>query len=278
MTENKTTTSTSTLGIYKDVGITNEYQSYRNSNNSNNIKSSGGNVYRNNTGYSRDRYSKPYDRNSHNNNHNNNNNNNKSNHSSSHENKRECTLKSLPNILKIQNESDPVKLKARQKQIDYGKNTIGYDNYTSQVPKHTRAKEHPKTPDRNQKCSRRSWLGQIKKWRRELHKYDPNGGKDDENFSDQDDDDDDDDERDRKHKKSTSSMNNNDDDKSVNNLEISIESKVIGNSNVEEINQKQQEQEEIEEIEEFDPEENQDLLNLLLQNSSTSSTVSTPPN
>ena len=32
-------------------------------------------------------------------------------------------------------EDDPVRLAQRQKQIDYGKNTLGYVNYTKAVPR-----------------------------------------------------------------------------------------------------------------------------------------------
>ncbi|XP_018326198.1 uncharacterized protein LOC108737673 [Agrilus planipennis] len=74
---------------------------------------------------------------------------------------------------KIEREHDPIVLKRRQKQIDFGKNTLGYDNYTKTVPKYKRKKEDPVTPDKTIKYSRRGWDGLIKKWRLQLHKFDP---------------------------------------------------------------------------------------------------------
>jgi hypothetical protein len=35
-----------------------------------------------------------------------------------------------------------------------------------------RKKTDPRTPDKQQKCSKRSWEGQMKKWRRLLHEHD----------------------------------------------------------------------------------------------------------
>lgn len=43
-----------------------------------------------------------------------------------------------------------------------------------------RTKAHPRTPDIRQVCSKRSWDGQIRKWRRLLHEYDPPKGEDEE--------------------------------------------------------------------------------------------------
>jgi hypothetical protein len=38
-------------------------------------------------------------------------------------------------LARDQIEEDPRKLETRQRQIQFGKNTIGYDNYISAVPK-----------------------------------------------------------------------------------------------------------------------------------------------
>ncbi|XP_022086543.1 uncharacterized protein LOC110977060 [Acanthaster planci] len=73
-------------------------------------------------------------------------------------------------------ETDETVIIRRQKQIDLGKNTLGYDNYLRLVPKYKRVKnKHISTPNKFQKCSRRAWDGLIKLWRRKLHEYDPEG-------------------------------------------------------------------------------------------------------
>lgn len=68
---------------------------------------------------------------------------------------------------------DDHKLIQRQKQIDIGKNTLSYGRYIEAVKRDDRTKEDPKTPDKFQVCSTRSWVGQIKVWRRKLHVWDP---------------------------------------------------------------------------------------------------------
>ncbi|KAI9015490.1 histone RNA hairpin-binding protein RNA-binding domain-containing protein [Hyaloraphidium curvatum] len=67
------------------------------------------------------------------------------------------------------------RLEQRQKQIDYGKNTAGYERYTKMVPKSKRKRGDPQTPDKYASYSKRAWDGLVRVWRRKLHAWDPPG-------------------------------------------------------------------------------------------------------
>ena len=73
-------------------------------------------------------------------------------------------------------ETDERKLAQRQKQIDYGKNTKGYDNYLRAVPRRKRHLQprgrRPRTPDKYLLCSKRRFDGIVRAWRRALHEWD----------------------------------------------------------------------------------------------------------
>lgn len=79
--------------------------------------------------------------------------------------------------------TDEHRLAQRQKQIDFGKNTAAYGRYITEKPRHCRGVEDPKTPDKFQICSTRSWTGQVRCWRRKLHEWDPPSGEKDDIFA-----------------------------------------------------------------------------------------------
>ncbi|XP_065828057.1 histone RNA hairpin-binding protein-like [Oscarella lobularis] len=83
--------------------------------------------------------------------------------------------------------TDPHRLAMRQKQIDYGKNTLAYENYVKAVPKNQRGPDHPSTPDKTLGCSKRAFDGRLRLWRRKLHAWDPPKSEDKEEEEDEED-------------------------------------------------------------------------------------------
>ena len=75
-------------------------------------------------------------------------------------------------------ESDVHRVESRLKQISFGKNTKGYDNYIKLISVKRRVKdfyECPRTPDPYEKTSKRAFDGSVKNWRRMLHEWDDEG-------------------------------------------------------------------------------------------------------
>lgn len=70
------------------------------------------------------------------------------------------------------------RLQQRIKQVGYGKETVGYQNYILQVPHHCRdplerEARHPVTPRVDLSVSKRQFDASLRRWRRALHQWDP---------------------------------------------------------------------------------------------------------
>ena len=70
--------------------------------------------------------------------------------------------------------TDKQKLSQRQKQIDFGKNTIAYERYSREVTRRERGRNGPWTPDISEPISKRHFDGKLKQWRRDLHEWENN--------------------------------------------------------------------------------------------------------
>jgi len=76
-------------------------------------------------------------------------------------------------------ESDPHTLRQRTKEILKGKMSDSYANYVAKYPiKKQRRREHPTSPNKYRKCSRRCFDGQLRTWRRNLHQFDEDNKQD----------------------------------------------------------------------------------------------------
>jgi hypothetical protein len=66
--------------------------------------------------------------------------------------------------------TDPLqahKIQQRHRTISKGKNTLGYDIYRQQIPKHKRLRrsmETPSTPDHTLNIPNKKWNGLVKAW------------------------------------------------------------------------------------------------------------------
>lgn len=86
-----------------------------------------------------------------------------------------ATVTALPKL----DPADPThsrRIQQRRRQILFGKNTAGYEEYTKKVPRHKRrprSLECPATPDHTLDISTKRWQGLMNAWRRALHAFDP---------------------------------------------------------------------------------------------------------
>ena len=83
-----------------------------------------------------------------------------------------------PTALTAEKELTQKQLDQRNKQIQFGKNLVGYKNYCHHVPKESRDENnerHPFTPKARKSGSKRAFAGTLKAWKKALHLWDEEG-------------------------------------------------------------------------------------------------------
>ena len=64
---------------------------------------------------------------------------------------------------------DGHRVEKRAKQVEHGRNTLGYELYRLAVPRASRRRGDPATPDATRVTTKRAWALSVRRWRRELH-------------------------------------------------------------------------------------------------------------
>jgi hypothetical protein len=81
--------------------------------------------------------------------------------------KMEWDLEPFPKLNPMENSAHAQRITSRYKMIMKGKNTIGYNVYCQQVPKHLRrirSMDTPNTPDHTLDIPSKRWQGLVKAW------------------------------------------------------------------------------------------------------------------
>ena len=88
-----------------------------------------------------------------------------------------ATVEEKPVVVQVEKEQeeaadDGKRAEARRKQITFGMSTEGWKKFIELVPEGDRKRIDPIPPDVEQKCSKRSFDGQVRLWRQRLHLFD----------------------------------------------------------------------------------------------------------
>jgi len=72
-------------------------------------------------------------------------------------------------------ETDSGRIAARQRQLDMGIHTRGFQNLSAALASGKLARPRVSMPNKFQLCTKRAWMASLRAWRRYLHVYDGDG-------------------------------------------------------------------------------------------------------